>query len=446
MIKEFFDNKLYIKFWHVLLLLLKGKLKRKRSMIKMADQKTIHELIEIVIGEMIKLEYSERSLLTYKKTWKAFKFFASENGIEFYTTEVGLAFLEQKCKFISSYPVKYTNEEKVRAVNRLDEYYKYHIISTKRPLRKKYIFPEEFRDVINAFIVHKRTEGISDSRIKSICIYLERFSVYLQSLGLRGIAELDISHIHSFLEFSANYSASTVQNTFSCLRGFFAFIYEKEYLDKDFSFTVPSIRHSKEITIPSAYSKEEVERFLNCIDRSSPKGKRDYAMMLLAARLGLRASDICSLTFANLDWERNLIKLVQEKTKKAIELPLLNEVGDAIIDYLRFRPTSQLKYLFIRIAKPPEKLHNHSLYEIVSNCIKRSGIHIPQGKKHGPHALRHSLSSIMLENKVSLPVISEILSHNSSDTTKVYLKIDISQLRECALAVPEINGMEVQPL
>ncbi len=95
----------------------------------MADQKTIHELIEIVNGEMTKLEYSERSLLTYNKTWKAFKYFASENSIEFYTIEVGLAFLEQKCKFISSYPVKYTNEEKVRAVNRLDEYYKYRRVS-----------------------------------------------------------------------------------------------------------------------------------------------------------------------------------------------------------------------------------------------------------------------------------------------------------------------------
>ena len=412
----------------------------------MTDQRTIHELIESVNGEMIKLGYSEKTLLTYNKTWKAFKVFAFENTVEFYTTEVGLAFLEQKCKFISNYPVKYTNEEKVRAINRLDEYYKYQIISAKRPLRKEYIFPKEFRDSINSFLIHKRTEGISNSRIKSICIYLERFSVYLQSLGLHGIEELDISHIHSFVEFSTKYSASTVQNTFSCLRGFFAFIYKKGYLDKDFSFTVPSIRHNRESTIPSAYSKEEVEKFLSCIDRSSLKGKRDYAMMLLAARLGIRASDICSLTFANLDWERNLVKLVQEKTKKAIELPLLNEVGDAIIDYLRFRPTSPLKYLFIRIAKPPERLHNNSLYEIVSNYIKRSGIHIPQGKKHGPHALRHSLSSIMLENKVSLPVISEILSHTSSDTTKVYLKIDITQLRECALAVPEINGMEVLPL
>lgn len=168
-------------------------------------------------------------------------------------------------------------------------------------------------------------------------------------------------------------------------------------------------------------------------------------MLLLAARLGLRASDICSLILANLNWEQNLIEIVQEKTKKTLQLPLLNEVGDAIIDYLHFRPKSSLKYVFLRVENPHGRLYGHSLYMIVSRYINRAGIHVPQGKKHAPHALRHSLSSIMLENRVPLPVISEILSHTSSDTTKVYLKIDISQLRECALEVPviESSGMGV---
>ena len=411
----------------------------------MTDQKTIHELIETVSKEMRKLEYSERSLISYEKVWNSFKAFSEKKNIKFYTTEVGLAFLEQKCKFISNYPVKYTMEEKVRAVNRIDEYYKYQIISTKRPHRKEYTFPEVFRQQVHSYIVYRKAEGLSDSRIKAISAYIERFTNYLYDMGLRKITELDVSHIHAFIEFSAKYTASTVRNTFQCLRGFLSFIHTKGYLDKNLSFNVPSIRENRECTIPSAYSKDEVEKILNCIDRCNIKGKRDYAMLLLAARLGLRASDICSLTFTNLNWEQNLIEIVQEKTEKKLQLPLLNEVGDAIIDYLRFRPKVPLKYVFLRVENPPEKLHSHSLYEIVSKYMSRAGVHIPQGKKHGPHALRHSLSSIMLENRVPLPVISEILSHTSSDTTKVYLKIDISHLRECALDVPEIMnmGMEV---
>ncbi|NSW92973.1 MAG: tyrosine-type recombinase/integrase [Firmicutes bacterium] len=411
----------------------------------MTDQKSIHELIKIVRGEMYRIGYSKYTLRSYEKAWEAFIAFADENGIQFYSTEIGLAFLEQKYQFVSNNHVKHMTEEKVRAINRLDEYYKYHTISAKAPLRRKHTFPQEFHGLVFSYIAFKKAEGISDSRINAIKLYLERFTNHLYNSGLRNIIELDVAHIHNFIESSTKYNASTVRNTFTCLRGFLSFVHEKGYLDKNLSFVVPSIRHSRECTIPSAYSKDEVEKILNCIDRCNIKGKRDYAMLLLAARLGLRASDICNLTLTNLNWEQNLIEIVQEKTKKTLQLPLLNEVGDAIIDYLRFRPKVPFKYVFLRIGNPPGKLYGHSLYMIVSRYISRAGVHVPPGKKHGPHALRHSLSSIMLENRVPLPVISEILSHASSDTTKVYLKIDISQLRECALEVPVIgnSGMGV---
>ena len=167
-------------------------------------------------------------------------------------------------------------------------------------------------------------------------------------------------------------------------------------------------------------------------------------MLLLAARLGLRSSDICGLTFDSLNWEKNLIEIFQKKTEKSVQLPLLNEVGDAVIDYLRFRPKVSVKYVFLRVENPPERLHNHPLYEIVSKYMRRAGVKIPPGKKHGPHALRHSLSSLMLEKRVPLPVISEILSHTSTEATKVYLKIDLSHLRECALGVPEVGNSSME--
>jgi len=406
----------------------------------MKNQKTIHELVEIVLMKMRELKYSERTTQTYEKVWNSFKAFAEGKNIRFYTTEVGLEFLEQKCKFISSYPVKYTMEEKVRAVNRIDEYYKYEIISTKRPQRKKYIFPEAFRKQINLYIVHRKAGGLSKVRIQTISSYLERLANYLCDIGIKKIEELDVSHINGFIQFSTKYTASTVRDTFTCLRGFLSFIYEKRYTDKNLSFVVPSIRLAREQTIPSAYSRDEVEKILSCIDRSNIKEIRDYAMLLLAARLGLRASDITNLTFSSLNWEKNLIEIVQEKTKKLLQLPLLNEVGDAIIDYLRLRPKVSSEYVFLRIENPPEKMHGHSLYEIVNKYIKRAKIYVPPGKKHGPHALRHSLSSMMLEKNVPLPVISGILSHTSTEITKVYLKIDVSHLREYALDVPDIAG------
>lgn len=217
-----FNNKLYIifntnikptSFYTILPLPVKGNF-IKGVLMKMTDQQTIYELIQTVKEEMRKLGYSERSLQTYERNWKSFKDFADENSIKYYSTEIGLSFLEKKYQFISNYPVKYTMEEKVRAVNRLDEYYKYQIISTKRPLRKKYVYPEEFLEPIQSYIVSRKAEGISDSRIKAISIYMERFSNHLYDVGLRKISELEVSLIHSFIESSSNYTASTTKNSF----------------------------------------------------------------------------------------------------------------------------------------------------------------------------------------------------------------------------------------
>lgn len=410
----------------------------------MKNQKTIQDLVETVLIKMRELNYSEKTLKSYEKVWNSFKAFAEGKNIRFYTTEAGLMFLEKKCKFISSYPVKYTMEEKVRAINRVDEYYKYEIISTKRSHRKEYTFPEAFKKQVHSYIIHRKAGGLSKMRIQAISSYLERFTNYLYDIGLQKIEKLDASHINGFIQFSTKYTASTVRDTFTCLRGFLSFIYEKGYTDKNLSFVVPSIRLTRDCTIPSAYSKDEVERILSCTDRSNIKEIRDYAMILLAARLGLRSSDITNLTFSSLNWEKNLIEIVQEKTKKLLQLPLLNEVGDAIIDYLRLRHKVLSEYVFLRIENPPEKMHGHSLYEIVNKYIKRAKVYVPPGKKHGPHALRHSLSSMVLEANVPLPVISGILSHTSTEITKVYLKIDVSHLRECALDVPYIAGFDLE--
>lgn len=175
---------------------------------------------------------------------------------------------------------------------------------------------------------------------------------------------------------------------------------------------------------------------LKAVDRSNPKGKRDVVMILLAARLGLRASDICGLKFENIHWETNTIHLTQRKTKEKIELPLLVEIGNAIVDYLKFgRPISDLPYLFLRVGQPYDKLAEPTLHSIVSFYLKQAGIDNIDKKKHGPHALRHSLAGILLEKKTPLPVISEVLGHTNTESTKSYLRIDLNSLRQCALEV-----------
>jgi integrase len=220
---------------------------------------------------------------------------------------------------------------------------------------------------------------------------------------------------------------------------------DNRYTSIDFSYLVPKDSYKKEAHLPTTYTKDEVERLINAMDRGSPKGKRDTAMILLAARLGLRASDICGLRFENIRWETNTIFLIQKKTKEKIELPLLVEVGNAIIDYLKYgRPVSELPYIFIRAQQPYDRLEEPTLHSIVSFYLKRAGISNIDEKKHGPHALRHSLAGFLLEKKTPLPVISEVLGHTNTESTKAYLRIDLESLRQCVLEVPPLNSPHYQ--
>jgi integrase len=190
--------------------------------------------------------------------------------------------------------------------------------------------------------------------------------------------------------------------------------------------------------MPSIYTTEEIENLIGSVDISCAVGKRDYAIILLAARLGMRASDIANLKFENIFWERNTIDLTQFKTGKKIELPLLTEVGNAIVDYLKYgRPKLNEPFVFLCARSPFNPIHTCVITQIVQHAFVKTGINT-KDRKHGPHALRHSLAGRLLERQTVLPVISEVLGHENTESTRFYLRVDLTSMRQCALDVPEV--------
>jgi integrase len=161
-------------------------------------------------------------------------------------------------------------------------------------------------------------------------------------------------------------------------------------------------------------------------------------MLLLATRLGLRASDIAGLQFANLDWDKNIIRLTQSKTNREIELPLLVDTGEAIINYLKYgRPVSNSQQVFLSSFAPYRTIN----WAVVSSSLRRrinaSKIDV-RNRKIGPHAMRHTLASQLLYNGIALPVISETLGHTTTQTTMEYLRVDINGLINCTLDIPVV--------
>jgi integrase len=188
------------------------------------------------------------------------------------------------------------------------------------------------------------------------------------------------------------------------------------------------------------WSEDEISQILNAVDKTHGIGKRDYAMLVITANLGLRSSDVLKLSINNFDWKNGTINIVQDKTGEPLILPLSEQVGKAVIDYWQNgRPITVADELFVQHTLPYMGLSSAMAYRIFNKYFLSCDIVIPPGKKHGLHSLRHSLASRLLEKDTPVNVVGNILGHVNSETAKNYIRIDISKLKECGLEVPEIG-------
>lgn len=402
------------------------------------NQPTVVELITATKTELLRTGYSHLTLKAIERVWDNFQKYVQTKEIVHFSRDVGMAFLDEWYR-IGERPQSETNKDRLRALELLEDFHVHQEIFIRR--RKKSEIVQPFNEIFYSFMDARKAEGISNRTLESYFIYLRRFAQYLVDHEVTRVTEIEVSHIHGFIQSSAAmYSNATIYCTSCLLRVLFRYLYDHQYITKHLSLSVPTVNCSKKSKVPSAYSQEEIQRLLGCVDRGSPKGKRDYAILLIAIRLGIRASDICELTFENFKWESNTIVLRQGKTDQSIVLPLLNDVGEAVIDYIKYgRPTVESNEIFLRLSAPVQRMRAPTLHSIVTYYMNKAGITIPEGKKHGPHSLRHSLASALLHNNTPMPVISEVLGHTNSDTTSVYLKIDTLHLREYSLEVSPVK-------
>jgi len=252
-------------------------------------------------------------------------------------------------------------------------------------------------------------------------------------------SEISSAHLTGFVDsqYAASVTKASMCGALSVLGRLFDFAAEK-YHPENLSRVMPKSGYRRNRPLPSVYSREEVHRLLKAVDRGLAIGKRDYAILLLASKLGLRMGDICALRFGNFTWERNQIEIIQGKTGSPLVLPILPEVGEAIIDYLKEgRPMTDSAHIFIRHMSPFTEFSPRGMGLIVKKHLLNAGIKVAN-RKAGLHSLRHSLASALLKENTPLPIISEILGHTRTNTTRVYLKIGIDQLKRCALEVPAL--------
>ena len=383
-------------------------------------------------------QYKESCIKRYSHTWGHMQEYMDAHGINFYTEDAGIGFLAEWHNGKSYNVLTDRQKERVRHITVLTDVVTRGTISKHCRTKRVFIFEGDLGQPFNDFIEY----ASSMKKGSSLKRYQERINNLYRFLLERDkkLKDFDILLGMVFLR-QLDQEKSTVDrnNIIMTVRIFIRYLCEKGVLSENQPFkwmSLMAIRYIRTPQIPSVYTLEEVEAMLSSVDRAHPQGKRDYAMVLLAARYGLRISDINGLRFNNLDWERNRISIIQQKTGKRVNLPLSEEVGNAIIEYLRYgRPPIDLPYVFITAHAPYKELSGSTLGKCMIDWMRVAGIN-SAGRKHGPHALRHSLATNLLKSREALPVISEILGHSTTDSTMKYLRVDMNLLRQCALNVP----------
>lgn len=410
----------------------------------MENLKTAHKLIEFAKASMEQTGYSVEYISTLSSTWNALKQYLSGNGILHFSPETGMAFLQDRydIRLDCTYgELSKMDKRRKRAILILSNCLEHETLTAPKSYSLCKFAPQ-FEKEFQRFIEVRIAAGLSLSTINRDISCLNILSNYLDALNIQLLEELESAHIIGFMKnLSVGGKLPTLGGAASSLRLVLNFLFSENYVSKDLSPFVPQVKCKRD-GIPSVYTKDEIQQLLNGVDRTGPKGKRNYSMILLAARLGMRASDICGLTFDNLKWQTSTIEFIVKKTSVLAVLPLLNEVGEGIIEYIKYgRPDSEDKHVFLRMQIPFVELKPSVLHSIVSAGLRNANIPLLPGKRHGPHALRASLASAMLDNNTPLPVISEALTHTNSDTTRIYLKIDLQHLREYSLEVPPLGNV-----
>lgn len=413
-----------------------------------ASDLPLDRLVADALRELEKLGYSRRSLRRYRTVWEHLVRFAREMNLpDGYSEHLARRFVDAH-RFQNGEHSKLNGQWRRHIpflVAVLGEFARDGRIERARIETSALQVPAAMKKWLSEYEHYARHRR--HLRASTLRERMRTIRVFLDALGSRNVASLDQlqpADIAAFVASRTRMCPRSMSRTVSDVRCFLRFLLLRGLLRQDLSQMLPTVRVPRDATIPSVWEPELVARLLQVVERSSPRGKRDYAILLLAARLGLRLGDIRALKLDDLKWESAAIEITQSKTGAPLCLPMTEEVGQALIDYLKSgRPPSAHREVFLRAQPPftPFADEGH-FYHIVKYWRELAGIRFRSKQHCGLHSLRHTLATQLLREQTPMHVISQILGHATTASTMIYAKADVESLRAAALDTEELRHGE----
>jgi site-specific recombinase XerD len=413
------------------------------------ERRVLAMLNHIIVEEVKKLmameNYSPETIRTYEEIWKSFiRFTAEKYNIDEFNLTHAFDFLDEHCNCdaYDDSKVRTPRERRLyRAIVILNVYnatgallpkYKSIYVGDLMPVRLN----ECYIKILDEYSSYVESRNLKNITANKYIGFAKRLLIHFQTIGIDDIATVTLQDCYDYFISRDDLEKRSVGRYLIYTNDFFSYLCMSKInanVPNNYIRIAGRVLHKK---IPSAWSLEDLNLLINAVDRSTPMGKRQYAMILLAAVVGIRIGDIKRLTVYDVNWKDKTVSFVQSKTCKPITVQLPKIVFDAVCDYLlNGRPMNyECSNIFISHRKPFGPLpEGYSLYRTVTDNMKKAGIKKDENRHCGFHSLRHTNASLLLAEGAPLPVISSILGHSSVDSTAVYLKIDIEKLKECVL-------------
>lgn len=287
-----------------------------------------------------------------------------------------------------------------------------------------------FEELVQRFCIDTGRNSMTESSLRVAKSSVRRFLHEMEDHGFECLTDFTRMHINECVTSFAKHYTGGLSSAIYSVRCFLQFLFTSGLTDTDFSVSLPEFASVRKM-FHEGFSESELEALLLKPDRSSAVGKRDYAMIVLAAQSGLRACDVVRLELGNIDWRTRSICLIQHKTREPLVLPLEPESGNAIADYiLNGRPNTAIPNIFLCHTGTVRPLNAHSASGIIRKHMEAAGI---PANHRGFHALRRTFGTSLLQNGISFELIQQLLGHRSMDSMKPYLTVDEQGLKQCAL-------------
>ena len=392
-----------------------------------------YPLTESYFNAMLNRGHTEGSADYYARLVKKVESYMIICGISNINEEVANSFFEWWVD--KSNPSADLQKRMTVILRRLEQMISGDVIDYSLPRKIPLSLPGHIQLSIDAFENFlSRYKGLKPDTIRNQTDAVQRF------FSVNSISCLkDISLFHIEYGFAQSGQKEVYK---SAMRKYLDFLFQEGTIEADLGEVLPMIlpRIPNSYPLPSVYTDEEIRAILGSIDRSTVQGSRDFAILMLASSLGIRASDICEMTLEAINFVKNELSFIQKKTSVPLPLPLLPDVKEALLGYLGYRKIDSTdEPIFIQCRAPYHKLTRMGIWTIMRRYVKQSGVD-PGHRKRGTHALRSSLASSMVREQVPYYAVQKILGHESPQSTKNYVRIDIGRLREFTLPVPEAYG------